>query len=577
MGLSSTRTNGKTPAARMASAGGLGMDWKNDEVLKNLIEKGKESGSLTYDDLNAALPEGASDPDRLQDILELLDKNGISVIDADEAEDREEGVAALVEEVLVTDAEAPNYEDSDGDGRHIDDPVRMYLTQMGQIDLLDRKQEVSLAMRIELTRRRFRRKVLECDYALRQVTETLKRVHSGDLPFDRTIKVSQTENLEKDKILARMPHNLRTLEPLMEANVEDFQRLIDERTAAKEKDELRERLRLRRRKTVTLVEELSIRTQKVQPLMKKLEQISQRMDELEGEIEALRGNRAAKEERANLEKELQDLMLITLEEPASLRKRVGIMRSRFAEYEQAKRELSGGNLRLVVSIAKKYRNRGLSFLDLIQEGNTGLMRAVDKYEHRRGFKFSTYATWWIRQAITRAIADQARTIRIPVHMIETMSKLRNVSKKLLQEMGREPTIEETAKAAQISYEECKRVLKISRQPISLDRPVGESEDSYFGDFIEDNSVESPVSAATNEMLKDKIEGVLKTLTYREREIIKLRYGLGDGYTYTLEEVGRIFKVTRERVRQIEAKAVRKLQHPVRSRQLEGFLDGLKKT
>jgi RNA polymerase primary sigma factor len=553
------------------------MDWKNDEVLKTLIEKGKESGSLTYDDLNAALPEGESHPDRLQDILEVLDKAGISVIDADDAEDGETAPAALAEEILANDAELPSYEDSDGDGRHIDDPVRMYLTQMGEIPLLDRKQEVALAMRIELTRRRFRRKVLECDYALRQVTETLKRVHSGDLPFDRTIKVSQTENLEKDKILARMPHNLRTLEPLMESNVEDFQRLLDERTAAKERDELRERLRLRRRKTVTLVEELSIRTQKVQPLMKKLEQISQRMDELEREVEGLRGNRAAKEERANLEKELQDLMLITLEEPESLRKRIGIMRSRFAEYEQAKRELSGGNLRLVVSIAKKYRNRGLSFLDLIQEGNTGLMRAVDKYEHRRGFKFSTYATWWIRQAITRAIADQARTIRIPVHMIETMSKLRNVSKKLLQEMGREPTIEETAKAANISYDECKRVLKISRQPISLDRPVGESEDSYFGDFIEDNSVESPVSAATNEMLKDKIEGVLKTLTYREREIIKLRYGLGDGYTYTLEEVGRIFKVTRERVRQIEAKAVRKLQHPVRSRQLEGFLDGLKKT
>jgi RNA polymerase primary sigma factor len=430
-------------------------------------------------------------------------------------------------------------------------------------------------MKIELTRRRFRRKVLECDYAMRQVVETLKRVHSGDLPFDRTIKVSQTENLEKDKILARMPHNLRTLEPLMEANVEDFQRLSDERAAAAEKDEVRERLRLRRRKTVTLVEELSIRTQKVQPLMKKLEQISQRMDELEAEIGTLTGDRTAKEERANLEKELQDLMLITLEEPASLRKRVGIMKQRFAEYEQAKRELSGGNLRLVVSIAKKYRNRGLSFLDLIQEGNTGLMRAVDKYEHRRGFKFSTYATWWIRQAITRAIADQARTIRIPVHMIETMSKLRNVSKQLLQALGREPTIEETAKAAGYTLEETKRVLKISRQPISLDRPVGESEDSYFGDFIEDNSVESPVNAATNEMLKDKIEGVLKTLTYREREIIKLRYGLGDGYTYTLEEVGRIFKVTRERVRQIEAKAVRKLQHPVRSRQLEGFLDGLK--
>ncbi|MBP3955125.1 RNA polymerase sigma factor RpoD [Gemmata sp. G18] len=547
------------------------MDWKNDEVLKALIEKGKQSGTLTYDEVNAALSADA-EPERLTEITELLDQHGVSLIDADE---EAEDTPAVAVDAIIADPESSAFEDSDGDGRHIDDPVRMYLTQMGQIDLLDRRQEVSLAMKIELTRRRFRRKVLECDYAMRQVVETLKRVHSGDLPFDRTIKVSQTENLEKDKILARMPHNLRTLEPLMEGNVEDFQRLGDDRTPAPEKDELRERLRLRRRKTVTLVEELSIRTQKVQPLMKKLEQISQRMDELEAEIETLKGNRTAKEERANLEKELQDLMLITLEEPASLRKRVGIMKQRFTEYEQAKRDLSGGNLRLVVSIAKKYRNRGLSFLDLIQEGNTGLMRAVDKYEHRRGFKFSTYATWWIRQAITRAIADQARTIRIPVHMIETMSKLRNVSKQLLQALGREPTIEETAKAANISYEECKRVLKISRQPISLDRPVGESEDSYFGDFIEDNSVDSPVNAATNEMLKDKIEGVLKTLTYREREIIKLRYGLGDGYTYTLEEVGRIFKVTRERVRQIEAKAVRKLQHPVRSRQLEGFLDGLK--
>jgi RNA polymerase primary sigma factor len=551
------------------------MDWQNDEAVKALIEKGKDTGSLTYDELATALPEGINDSDRLQDVLELLEKHGIQVIDEAEAEDREDAPVNLTEELLA-EADLPTFEDTDGDGRHIDDPVRMYLTQMGEIPLLSRDKEIALARKIEVTRRRFRRKVLECDYALRQVVETLKRVMSGDLPFDRTIKVSQTENLEKDKILQRMPHNLRTLEPLMEANVEDFQRLADERTAEKDRDEIRERLRLRRRKTVTLVEELSIRTQKVQPLMKKLEQISQRMDELEAEVEALKGNRAAKEERANLEKELQDLMLITLEEPAGLRKRVAIMKQRFAEYELAKRELSGGNLRLVVSIAKKYRNRGLSFLDLIQEGNTGLMRAVDKYEHRRGFKFSTYATWWIRQAITRAIADQARTIRIPVHMIETMSKLRNVSKKLLQEMGREPTIEETARAANISYEECKRVLKISRQPISLDRPVGESEDSYFGDFIEDNSVESPVNAATNEMLKDKIEGVLKTLTYREREIIKLRYGLGDGYTYTLEEVGRIFKVTRERVRQIEAKAVRKLQHPVRSRQLEGFLDSWKR-
>jgi RNA polymerase primary sigma factor len=546
------------------------MELKIDEGLKALIESGKDKGYLTYSQVNDYLPDDAVNPEKLDQLLLILEEHGIELIDESEAEEREAGPdAALTDDRGELDLSFMDEEES----RRIDDPVRMYLTQMGEIPLLKREEEISLAKKIEVTRKRFRRKVLECDYALTNVVDTLKRVHCGDLPFDRTVKVSLTENLEKDKILQRMPHNLRTLERLMEQNVEDFNKIIDPRTAEEDRRKLRRSLRIRRRKAVTLVEELSIRTQKVQPLMKKLEQISLRMDELERQIEELRGLRSAKDDRASLEKELNDLMLMTLEEPGSLRKRVEIMKKRFTEYEEAKRALSGGNLRLVVSIAKKYRNRGLSFLDLIQEGNTGLMRAVDKYEYRRGYKFSTYATWWIRQAITRAIADQARTIRIPVHMIETMSKLRNVSKKLLQEMGREPSIEETAKAAGISVEETRRVLKISRHPISLDRPVGESEDSYFGDFIEDDTAESPVSAATQEMLKDKIEHVLKTLTYREREIIKLRYGLGDGYTYTLEEVGRIFKVTRERVRQIEAKAVRKLQHPVRSRQLEGFLDG----
>jgi RNA polymerase primary sigma factor len=548
---------------------------KIDEGLKTLLDSGKEKGYLTYSQVNDYLPDDAVNPEKLDQLLLLLEEQGIELIDESEVEERESGTAGPI----LTDEERSELDLSfmdDEESRRIDDPVRMYLTQMGSIPLLKREEEIALAKKIEVTRKRFRRKVLECDGALRQVVDTLRRVHQGELPFDRTVKVSLTENLEKDKILQRMPHNLKTLEHLMEQNEQDFEKVLDLRTPDEDKRKMRRNLRIRRRKAVTLVEELSIRTQKVQPLMKKLEQIAVRMDELERQVLDLQGLRSAKEDRANLEKELRDLMTLTMEEPASLRKRVEIMRKRFTEYEQAKRDLSGGNLRLVVSIAKKYRNRGLSFLDLIQEGNTGLMRAVDKYEYRRGYKFSTYATWWIRQAITRAIADQARTIRIPVHMIETMSKLRNVSKKLLQEMGREPTIEETAKAAGISIEETRRVMKISRHPISLDRPVGESEDSYFGDFIEDDTAESPVQAATQEMLKDKIEQVLKTLTYREREIIKLRYGLGDGYTYTLEEVGRIFKVTRERVRQIEAKAVRKLQHPVRSRQLEGFLDGMRR-
>ncbi|WP_459558118.1 sigma-70 family RNA polymerase sigma factor [Lacunimicrobium album] len=549
-----------------------------DDRLRVLIQQGQNSGYLTFTQVNDYIPDEDVNPEILDRLLISLEELGIEVISdkqlpAKEREKLEKQVAAVTKTTRTK--KKSKKKDSlleESGSRRIEDPVRMYLTQMGQIPLLSRTEEISLAKKIEITRKRFRRQLLGCDYAMRQSIEILTKVSVGELPFDRTIKVSMTESLEKEQVLGRMPHNLKTLEYLLQKNTNDFSRFNEPAAAKEDQDIAWKSLQTRRRKMVTLIEELSLRTQRLLPILRKMEQISRRMTELHRRLLTLKGERADKDERANAQKELQDLMQLTFETPESLHKRVRSIRERYAAYEQAMRDLSGGNLRLVVSIAKKYRNRGLSFLDLIQEGNTGLMRAVDKYEYRRGYKFSTYATWWIRQAITRAIADQARTIRIPVHMIETMSKLRKVSKDLVQELGREPTMEETAEAAGISLDEARRVLKISRHPISLDRPVGESEDSYFGDFIEDHTHESPIATAAQEMLKDKIDSVLKTLTYREREIIKLRYGLGDGYTYTLEEVGRIFKVTRERVRQIEAKAVRKLQHPVRSRQLKGFIE-----
>jgi RNA polymerase primary sigma factor len=321
-----------------------------------------------------------------------------------------------------------------------------------------------------------------------------------------------------------------------------------------------------------LVEELGLRTQKIEQMIPVLEQFSNRVYDLRDKILASKKDRQLAAERESWTYEYRGILKALQETPVSLANRVNYLKSVYSEYQQAKRQLSEGNLRLVVSIAKKYRNRGLSFLDLIQEGNAGLMRAVDKFEYRRGFKFCTYATWWIRQAITRAVADQSRTIRIPVHMVETMSRVRNVSRALLQEKGREPSLEEVARRAETTIEEARRVLAMSRYPISLDRPVGNSEDSHFGDLLPDGGAESPAAGASNEMLRSRINKVLKTLSYREREIIKLRYGLGDGYSYTLEEVGHIFKVTRERIRQIEAKAVRKLQQPSRSQELVGFLD-----
>jgi RNA polymerase primary sigma factor len=537
-----------------------------DADLARLMALGASLGYLTFDQVNEYLPDEAVDPEKIDALLVALEEKGIELVDSPP-----EPVAADAAPMQAPAKPRRDEATTTPPSNAANDPIRMYLAQMAEIPLLTRREEISLAKRIEVTRKRFRRAVLGCAYSLQSTVETLRKVHEGHLPFDRTIKVSLTERLTKEQVQARMPHNLATLDRLMAGSRADFRRLISLRTTADEAKGARERFRRSRAKSLVLVEELSLRTRRVQPLVKILRGMSARMDVLQRDLRAMKAGERSCDDQADMRKELRDLMLTTLESPRSLRTRVGVLDKLREEYEAAKRNLSAANLRLVVSIAKKYRNRGLSFLDLIQEGNTGLMRAVDKYEYRRGFKFSTYATWWIRQAITRAIADQARTIRIPVHMIDVLSKLRTTAKKLLHELGREPSPEEVAEVADVPVEEARRVMEMGRQPMSLDRPVGESEDASFSEFVEDVGVVSPTQSTTHGLLRDRIDSLLKTLTYREREIIRLRYGLTDGYTYTLEEVGRIFRVTRERVRQIEAKAVKKLQHPVRSRQLENFI------
>jgi RNA polymerase primary sigma factor len=618
-------------------------------ALNELVQVGTRRKWLAYEELNSTLPDEMVDPKRIDELLVLFDSKGIELVDeleyrkrlARRSKSNGNGapakplramsvaggerttdpdwlkLAASTHPHRISDRELelidPRISNEDAlhhstDETHapihhtekgVDDPIRMYLAQMGSIPLLTREEEVRLAKKIETTRMIFRRRCLENDYIVQQAMVILRAVGRGELPFDRTMRVSTAEEDAKLRIAARIPVNLRTIEKLIDLNQRDWARMdalrfAHEQDCAQASNEqgteqspepspdhldtlasIQRQMIARRRRMAALIEELSLRTGQIVPLMRKLKNVCEKTRQLASDIKkAERGTKKFDPEDLEvMREELDGLRALVLEEPERLAKRTHDIETVYWEYEQAKRDLSGGNLRLVVSIAKKYRNRGLSFLDVIQEGNTGLMRAVDKYEYKRGYKFSTYATWWIRQAITRSIADHARTIRIPVHMIETMTRLRNVQKAIVQRTGREPTHEELALKCEMSVADVRKVLKISRHPVSIDRPVGNNEDGNFGDFIEDERQNTPPDTAAQDMLRSRIEQLLKTLSYREREILKLRYGIGDGYTYTLEEVGRIFKVTRERVRQVEAKAIRKLQHPVRAKKLEGFVDG----
>jgi RNA polymerase primary sigma factor len=450
------------------------------------------------------------------------------------------------------------------------DAVQLYLTQMGNVPLLSRQAEQEVAKRIEISRRRFRSALLGSDFMIHACVEILQKVASGKMRSDSTFDLTVTELVHRQRIAAIIGVNLPTLRAILERNRRDFAIVQDRKQPAGKRRAAWRRWMFRRTKAVRMLEETPIRRSYLQLVLDKLKQISRRMETIVQQRSLPAENRA--EPDRSLREELRRLMRLTFESPRTLRRRLAKISALQHEFEADRRTLSAANLRLVVSIAKRYRNRGLSFLDLIQEGNTGLMKAVDKFEPGRGFKFSTYATWWIRQAISRSIAEHSRTIRVPVHMLSTADKVLAADRRLAQEHKKAPTVEDLAADVGVSLAVTHRALSVNRRPLSLDEPLTSEGDNYLGELLPDRRYDDPLSEMHHESLKIGIAEVLGILSYREREIIRLRYGLSDGYAYTLSEIGKIFSVTRERVRQIETAAIRKLQMPSAAQRLAGFID-----